>query len=503
MRALKTKYAAADVKLKEVRHLLTKLLAEVKGGDRRRLFAAAVPALLAELRRDDLGRLETFLDLARRQEKFKTKNGPGAADLLGLAVTGWLQGKGSAQTRFDVTTQLWEARAFALAYLKNDDEGEREKLLKKYVSQKNVLGVDEVAQMISLLPPPRAEAKLPQGVTVQKFDGVTYTLQLPREYHHGRRYPLLFVLHDANEKPGDMIARWADLAAREGYILAAPHWQQAMGAGYGYSEAEHDTVLKTLRDLRLRFHVDCDRVLLFGLGQGGNMAYDVGLSHPDLFAGVLPMAATPTLFVRRYWPNAQYLPFYVVGGDHVGDPNKWTREQFEKWIPHGYPVIYVQYKGRGMEWFGGELPSMFDWMNRKKRNTPVTQLGKYGDGTFGNEFCTMRKTDNHFYWLSTDRIAPGCLMGNKWNSARLGATLVGSIDPQLNQIRINHRGFRQVSVWLARDAKVDFDKPLTVRVNGAIRWQGKVKPNLATLLEDYYRRGDRERLFVARIDLKP
>jgi hypothetical protein len=503
VRVLKGKLKAADKKLKEARRLLAKLLKEVKGAEQRKLFGDAVPVLLAGLHRDNLDRLELFLDHARRQERFQTKKGPTAADLLSLAVTGWLQGNIAAQTRFDVASQLWEARTLALDYLKSDDEAARKKLLDRYISQKNILGVDEVAQMLSMLPPPRAEAKLPQGVTEQKLNGITYTLQLPREYHHGRAYPVLFVLHDAKETTADMVKRWADLAGREGYILVAPHWQQTAGGNYAYSEAEHDTVLKTLGDLRQRFHVDCNRVFLFGLGQGGNMAYDVGLSHPDLFAGVLPMAAAPQYYIPRYWPNAQYLPFYVVGGDHVGDPNKWTREQLEKWIPHGYPVVFVQYKGRGMEWFGGELKPMFDWMNRKKRTTPVTQLGRFGAGAFGDEFTTLRHADNHFYWVSSNAIANGAVMPGKWNASRLGATVNAYIDPQLNQIRVNTRGFLQVTVWLARDAKVDFDKPLTVRVNGRISFRRVVKPNLLTLLEDYRRRGDRDSLFVARIELKP
>ena len=50
---------------------------------------------------------------------------------------------------------------------------------------------------------------------------------------------------------------------------------------------------------------------------------------------------------------------------------------------------------------------------------------------------------------------------------------------------------------------VDFDKPVTVRVNGHPLWSNrKVQPSLTTLLEDFYQRGDRRRLFVARIDFE-
>ena len=503
-RTLQATYKASGEKIKEAERLMVELLKDVKGSDQRKLFTAAVAVIRAEMHRDSIDRLDTFVDQARRQLKLKPKNGPTAAELLSLAVTGWLQGSASSQAKPDAARQFWDARNFALAYLKNDNEADRQALLAGYASQKNALGVDEVAQMITLLPPPRAESRLPERITKQTTNNVTYELQLPREYNHGRAYPLLIVLHHSGEGARDMLKRWADRAGREGYILAAPHWQQGAGASYNYSAAEHATVLDTLRDLRLRFHVDCDRVFLFGLGQGGNMAYDVGLAHPDLFAGILPMAATPELFVRQYWPNAQYLPFYIVGGDHVGEPNKLTREQLEKWIPHGYPVLYVQYKGRGMEWFGAEVAPMFDWMGRKKRTTPVTQLGRYGQDTFGDMFRTMRETDNCFYWLSTDSIGPQHLNNAARWRAKLPATVCAHIDPANNRIFIYHTGLRQITVWLARDAKVNFAKPLTVRVNGTIKVSGRtVQPSLSTMLEDYYRRGDRQQLFVARIELKP
>ena len=107
--------------------------------------------------------------------------------------------------------------------------------------------------------------------------------------------PVLVVLHPSGEKPRDMMDRWAEAAREHGYILAAPEWTPLQGGAYGYSADDHNVVLRTLRDLKLRFQIDSDRVFLHGYRQGGNMAYDVGLSHPDLFAGVLPMAAPMAL----------------------------------------------------------------------------------------------------------------------------------------------------------------------------------------------------------------
>src|SRR5262249_13736018 len=139
-------------------------------------------------------------------------------------------------------------------------------------------------------------------------------------------------------------------------------------------------------------------------GEGGTMAYDVGLSHPDLFAGVIPMGGSPDFFPRAYWRNGQYLPFYAVNGSKSGATGL-VRGLFDNWVLRSYPMLWVDYKGRGMEWFSAEVPNILDWMRPKRRAFPLHQLGTDGNGTqFGNEFCTLRRTDNRFYWLSTDAV---------------------------------------------------------------------------------------------------
>ena len=44
-------------------------------------------------------------------------------------------------------------------------------------------------------------------------------------------------------------------------------------------------------------------------------------------------------------------------------------------------------------------------------------------------------------------------------------------------------------------------KPVTIRINGSPRLNNrKVAPSMKTMLEDFYARGDRQRLFLARLD---
>lgn len=499
-RTFKASLDATDDKMKEIHQFLDDLLKGSLKQDEEALFRDAVPFIKAELHPDAIGRLELFVEQARsmaRKRQMKVKVDLSDGELLSFAVSGWLLGNAAAECKFETSKRLWRGRKLALEYCATDAAG-RGQLLAK-VDTKELPSIDEMLLLLPTLPPIKPDEKLPQDGSEQKFNGTSYRLQLPNEYHAGRAYPVLLALHGGGEKAETILERLSNKAREEGYILAAPTWSN--GQSYGFSAEEHQTVLDTLHDLRQRFNVDSDRVFLLGWGGGATMAYDVGMSHPDLFAGVMPMCGSPEWFARHYWANAQYLPFYSVSGDVMGPSSKQIRDLYEKWLQHGYPAIHAQYKGRGVEWFSGELPTMFDWMSRKRRAAPTTALGRFGQGQFGDEFVSFRPTDNRFYWITSDAMKPECINSVPGWKSKPPATLHGGIKPATNQVYVWQTGFKHLAIWLGRDARIDFEKPIVVRANGNIAVQGKIAPKLATLLEDFANRLDRQRLYVARIDV--
>jgi hypothetical protein len=509
IQGLEEMYRETDEKIALARKFLRALPKRILRTDHRPIFVAAAKVIQEELHQDTAGRLEGFVGLAIQEERDRKNNrrpkqSPEA--LMSLAVSGWLMGNDLAETDVPTALALWQARGFVLDYLKAPDR----KRLAAF-SRKLPVPLDELAQMIRSLPPANPEPManiqkkgfgIDAPIKASRDDAKTtpYFLQLPPEYHHQRTYPVLLVLHSADGSAKHMLRRWGDLAAQHGYILAAPEWSTG-SSEYQYSEEEHARVLDVLRDLRRRFQVDSDRVFLFGFEEGGNMAYDLGLAHPDLFAGVMPMGARPKFFAVHYWPNAQYLPFYVTVGGGDGDNPKINRKQFGDWVRYHYPSLYVEYKGRGPEWFEGELPFLIDWMSSKKRVHPIRQLGKDGGGSiFGQEFRTLREGDKHFYWLSTDAIKPACLNDlQNWKVGRKAAQLTARIGG-MNDIYVNTLGLNQVSIWFA-PGMLNFEKPVTIRVNGATAWnRKKIKPSLETMCKDLYERGDRQGLYFAKVD---
>jgi predicted esterase len=510
---LKADYVAAAAKIADAKALLATLAKAVADLPVGPVMAEAADAIRVELQPDTLVRLESFVSQAKQYERQKAAGKTPdltPPELMSLAVTGWLLGGASAEAKPDVALRLWRTRQMVRAYLKAEEVNKRTDLLSSFQRELGAQRLDEVLHILQTLPPADAEKNVDTVNPIeQQFGGAagpTYLVQLPPEYRHGRSYPVLVALHEAGEKPLTMLRRWQEAAADHGYILVVPSWQNGL-ANYAFSEREHNVVLGTLRDLRRKYNVDSDRVFLFGLGQGATMAFDVGLSHPDQFAGVLPMGASPLLFAEKYFRNGQYLPFYVVSGSTDFDTSKRLKEYFNEWNTRGYPVLWIEYKGRGCEWFAGEVPNIMDWMRAKRRAFPLDKLGTDGGGSkFGNEFTSLRRTDDQFYWLSFDIMPNHVNTPTAWINRIEPATLTARIDPRGNVVTVIPRGVKRASISFARNSRgesmIDFDRPVTIRVNLNPVWANKkVEPRLETLLEDLYQRGDRQRPFVAKVDL--
>lgn len=507
VRTLQSKSDINAEALKEVRKFLQDLPGKVTITGQRQAFGEAANAISAELDPDNLARLEAFLTFARQADSDQKQSRPPTstpAELMALAVSGWLLGSSAAETKVDVALKLWQTRKFVLAYQKTGTEVDRQQMLKKF---NDAPDFDVLAQLLSFLPPPEPAAKV--AATAMEMEaqsdvrtgGVKYLLQAPAEYHVGREYPVLIVLNQVGQKPSDILQNWSTLARNHGYFLVAPTWEINVGKAYTFTDVEQAAVLDVVRDLKRKFQIDPDRVFLSGFGEGGNMAFDVGLAHPDLFAGVAPIGGAPRYFAGSYLENAALLPFYTVCGDMAFDPykpknymNEVIRPMYERWVAKGFACLYVEYRGRTAEWFEGELPYIFDWMSRKKRATANPLLPACS---------TMRPGDNRFWWLSGDDMSSANIKAlATWNSSAPNpGYLGGELIARENRLQLKCKGFKKLTVWIG-PGMVDISKPVKAYVNLTPYPLIKVTPRLDVLLEDFFQRGDRKQVYFAKLEYK-
>ncbi len=514
---LKAKYAKAKTDIEQAKRYLKEMPALTNNES---AWAKATGFIVAELNPDTVDRLDTFLLFAMQHEmnrKQKKKPVQTAEEVLALAVSGWLQGKQAAEPDVKMALKLAKGREFLIEYLTTDNSLKRTNLLSGF-SRDNDLPADVMGRLIRMIPPVAPHDAKALGTAVQTIQidvgaGGSYHLQLPPDYHHQRAYPVLFLLASSRDTADETLQRFGEEAAKYGFILAAPVLTGKKGQAFS-SGKQQQLVLDALSDLRRRFQIDSDRVFLFGWEDGGGLAFDVGLGHPDLFAGVAPMNGVFTPFTKRYyWPNAQYLPFYIIDGERNGGNARLMRDLMKDWTRVPYNAIYVEYKGRGSEWYGLEVPKVLDWMSRKKRYSPLKEMGRSNSGnTLGEEFHSTRNTDNRFYWLSCESIVPRCQADHtepkpatfrpatfqaflsKGNKTEKGDAKIW------NQADIRVTGARKLTFWIT-PGMMDLSKPVTIRLNGETGRQRMISPSLETMLEEIYRTGDRHRLFVAKIDL--
>jgi hypothetical protein len=371
-----------------------------------------------------------------------------------------------------------------------------------------------VARILKLMKPPIETAKgAERGPSQYEFElpvlpdepDFRYLIQLPPEYDPLRHYPTIIALSDAGVAAEQVLDFWAGppdpsksderlgQATRHGYIVIAVDWRQPNQYSYEYSAREHHAVLGALRDACRRFAIDTDRVFLTGHGVGGDAAWDIGIAHPDLWAGVVPICSVAKSFVTRYASNARYVPWYFVGGELDGDKMSRNAQEIDRYMKPHTDATVVEFLGRGYEPFGDEIQRIFEWTAQRVRTMPKEV-----------EYVTMRPWDNFVWWLEVAGIPEKSIVSPaSWPPAR--NTRPFSFDGKVlanKSINATARA-EKATVWLSPEL-VDFEQQLVVEINNrAVSPRDRfVRPDLMVLLEDARTRADRQHPFWAKVETK-
>ncbi len=485
-------------------------LALVVDSPTRKRFEPAVKQIKDELNYNTLDRLTSFYRLR------DAANIPPERKLA-LAISGWVLGSNAAADDSDLALSSLDIRELMRQYLREPMPLKRGDLLKQLNSQPGFTA-ERCAKIADFMKPPLDMPANPAGpgnvngfyeLTIPGIDkepDVTYCVQLPPEYDPYRRYPTIIALHGNGTSAEQELDWWAGTpvadkmgvrtrqgqAVRQGYIVISPAWLKPNQAGYEASAYEHYTVTGTLRDACRRFSIDTDRVYLSGHSLGGNAAWDIGVAHPDLWAGVIPIvsAMDEKTFVAHYTQNAKNLPMYFVFGELDADKLQRSAFHFDRYMRAAkFDTTVVEYLGRGHEDFSDEIQRLFDWMGRKKRDFTRKEF----------EVTTMRTWDNYFWWLEID-IFPGENAVEPVNGAPptkpkpTPLNVKGWVNA-VNNVSVS-AGKATVTVWLSPEL-VDLNKPVSVNLNG--RTVRAPPASGETVLEDIRTRGDRRHPFWVKV----
>ena len=331
----------------------------------------AVKEIADEMTANTLDRMATY-------NRFAAGNQTPPENKLALAISGWLLGAGEAIEDLPRALSIVDLRDLVRHYLQETDRVRRDADLKKIMASEAITPKFIAGLAAHMTPPIETPPQQTPGLyelSVGPNNGdpaVTYLVQLPPEYDPHSSYPCIVTLHGGGSNPKQQIDWWNIQAARHGYIVIAPAWTKPHQGQYEGTSREHDAVLSTLRHACRRFAIDTDRVFLSGHSIGGNAAWEIGLAHPDLWAGVIPIVPSANKIVQQYKKNAEHgaalLCLRRTGWRQNGEKRAGIRSRTCKSAAPRIDCTVVEYEGRGHEHFSDEILRLFDWMGRKQRN---------------------------------------------------------------------------------------------------------------------------------------
>jgi predicted esterase len=445
---------------------------------------------------------------------------------LALAISGWLMGQGEVTENLAVAISLFDVRNEVRNYLQSTNAVQRMEILNRLKELEGSTPAT-VAKLLAAMKPPLAtatndpleeseegkpgnkeEQDQPQDPLHHVFEitgpmgaPFAFHVQLPPDYDPYRKYPCIVSLHGAGGTPEKQIDWWAGIyskqtdlrlgqASRHGYIVIAPAWTKLHQHKYEYSAQEHGKVLYALQNSIKRYSIDTDRVFLSGHSIGGDAVWDIALAHPDLWAGVLPIAATAGKYVGRYWQNAKHLSFYFVGGEMDGNRVAQNMNDFNRYLTKfGFDTMIVEYKGRGHDHFQDDIHFMFDWMRTHRRNFSPKTI----------KCTTMRPWDNFFWWVELDGMPSTFItLPLQWPRKDARDASLEAETGINNRIRVKSPA-KVITVYLNPDI-IDFQENVSLNLSGRTQSE-PIVPNLEVMLEDVRTRGDRFNPFWAKVTM--
>lgn len=508
VRELIAEYDKTGQRISHIRERLQATVNQIADGKHRQAVQPIVEEITERLSRNNVRRLTPFAQLL-------DDNSLSADHKGALAISGWLLGANSAVENLALAVSMVQVREAVRNYLREPLPHKRTELLDTMQSLEGAT-VEKVAKMLAQMAPPWDVEKdasrghgyyemiAPDGGESGNF---RFFVQLPPEYDPYRRYPTLVVLNGAYNSPEMAIDFWAGArprddqgnatgprrgqAMRHGYITIAVEWLEPHQYQYGFSGREHAAVLACLRDACRRLSIDTDRVFLTGHDIGGEAAWDIAQSHPDLWAGAMPIGARSGKYDKFYWENGQFVPFYFVSGELDGKIMSHNASLLNMYLKRRFDTTVVEYLGRGHEPFHDEILKMFDWMGRRKRTGAPKKFA-----------CnTMRPWDNFFWWIECGQFPEKWMMyPENWQKRNAKPTQVSGKMPTPDRLLARTTSL-STTIWL-RPELVDFSKPFHVTLNGKKLTgpQRPVRPELKVLLEDVRTRADRLHPFWAKIE---
>jgi poly(3-hydroxybutyrate) depolymerase len=163
-------------------------------------------------------------------------------------------------------------------------------------------------------------------------------LYVPAGHEAGRPQGLLLWLHDGDAASADKVVdQWQAICDRDGLLLAVP----AAAEANRWDRTELEYLGRLVARLINQYKVDPRRVVIFGRGSGGPIAWSLGFSGRGVIRGIAVSAAPlpRRMTVPANEPNQRLAIFAATSS--AKDASIPTAQGLQKCADAGYPVSTV------------------------------------------------------------------------------------------------------------------------------------------------------------------
>jgi pimeloyl-ACP methyl ester carboxylesterase len=422
---------------------------------------------------------------------------------------------------------LKSAVALSREYLEADDDDERQRLRSRLSGYSGE--INAVVRELSLRNNSpvdagyHAEEKFRDARRLKKYPNDLLYFVVPKTYDpkrptglivfmHGggkntsRDAPMYTLRYPLSDSPSSTY-RSGDMLEATEMITVGPSAPFKFESYYRWClRGSEDYLLEVIQECKERFNIDPDRVFLLGHSMGGFGAFHHALRQPDRFTAIISCAGS---WDFGYWPVIRGTPISFMNG--VRDAQKGVRwhhtdVEYGRWTHRIFTREnldhdYLEYDGDHD--FSEMRPLVAQYLAKTKtlRRDPyyphVTLASPQGFAS------TYLNPVRHNRWVTMNQRAEGNLeydelveKGEAFDEWRLehrrvtrSGAMIDAINRGYNRIDVSTENVTQLTVWL-HPRMIDVAKPVTIVVDGRVRFQGQLKPSLVTALESYERRLD-------------
>ncbi len=177
--------------------------------------------------------------------------------------------------------------------------------------------------------------------------GREHWVYVPEDYDPNISYALVVWLHPTGDTMTEAILRiWRELCGKHHFILLGP---KSVTEELHWRTTEADDLKRDIRELLGQYTIDRQRIVVHGMGQGGNTAFFLGFDARDLVRGVATIGGMLQSQLKENIAG-QRLSFFIVGGakDPIIEGIRATQKRLAE---KRFPVISHEIEDQGSGYF--------------------------------------------------------------------------------------------------------------------------------------------------------